>query len=90
MSREHIFETHALCLIGAASFTIYNGTKEGLHNRNHLGRARLLDVAGSGALGGALAGAVICFGSARELVFLLSDTVVIIKRTAFELVKVCF
>lgn len=59
-----------LSLIGAASFTIYNGTKENLHNRNYLGRARLLDVAGSGALGGALAGAAISFGSARESVFL--------------------
>jgi hypothetical protein len=45
---------------------MYNGTKEGLHERNYLAQARLLDVAGSGALGGALAGAVICFGSARE------------------------
>lgn len=51
---------------GAASFTIYNGTKEYLHDRNQLARPYLLDVAGSGALGGALAGALICFGSARE------------------------
>lgn len=51
--------------VGAASFTIYNETKEALHERNVLARARLVDVAGSGGLGGALAGALISFGSAR-------------------------
>ncbi|KAF8586543.1 hypothetical protein K439DRAFT_1615082 [Ramaria rubella] len=53
-----------ISFVRAASFTIYNGTKEALHERNRLAQARLGDVAGSGALGGALAGAVICFGSA--------------------------
>ena len=77
--------------IGAASFTIYNGTKEGLHERHHLARARLLDVAGSGALGGALAGAVICFGSAREFefhTFCFTSLDVLTIWLAFELVKV--
>jgi len=53
-----------ISFVRAASFTIYNGTKEDLHQRGLLKRARLQDVAGSGALGGALAGALISFGSA--------------------------
>lgn len=53
-----------ISFVRAASFTIYNETKEALHERNVLARARLVDVAGSGGLGGALAGALISFGSA--------------------------
>ncbi|GJJ12597.1 hypothetical protein Clacol_006840 [Clathrus columnatus] len=49
---------------GAASFTIYNGTKESLHANQHLAQFRLVDVAASGALGGAYAGSLISFGSA--------------------------
>lgn len=54
--------------LGAASFTIYNRTKEQLHNNNHFGRNNLLDVAASGGLSGAMAGALISFGSARKSV----------------------
>ena len=51
---------------GAASFTIYGGTKEFLAGQQLLSNYRLLDVGCSGGLGGALAGAIISFGSARE------------------------
>lgn len=53
------------------SFTIYNGTKEKLHaplEKEGLGwsREKLWSVGASGAVGGALAGGLISFGSARE------------------------
>ena len=50
---------------GAASFTIYGGTKDFLGERQMLSNYRLFDVGCSGGLGGALAGAIISFGSAR-------------------------
>jgi len=53
-----------ISIVRAASFTIYGGTKEFLANRNLLAQYRLVDVGGSGGLGGALAGAIISFGSA--------------------------
>jgi len=56
-----------LCTISAvraASFTIYGGTKEYLAQRNLLSNYSLIDVGCSGGLGGALAGAIISFGSA--------------------------
>ncbi|KIJ41289.1 hypothetical protein M422DRAFT_75640 [Sphaerobolus stellatus SS14] len=53
-----------ISFVRAASFTIYSGTKEALHERGLFARARVGDVAVSGGLGGALSGAVISFGSA--------------------------
>jgi len=53
-----------ISFVRAASFTIYNGTKEGLRNIDIFGRECLLDVACLGGLGGATAGALISFGSA--------------------------
>ncbi|KAF8506177.1 mitochondrial carrier, partial [Hysterangium stoloniferum] len=63
-----------ISFVRAASFTIYNGTKEGLHERGLLTRARLQDVAGSGALGGAFAGALISFGSALDFFSLIPSS----------------
>jgi hypothetical protein len=54
-------------LKGAASFTIYSNTKEYFRKHNYLTRNSIFDVAASGAVGGALAGAVITWGSVREL-----------------------
>ena len=51
-------------MLGAASFTIYNGTKDLLKYHDILTRNRLLDAACLGGLGGATAGALISFGSA--------------------------
>jgi len=53
-----------ISFVRAASFTIYNGTKESLHTKGLVQRTKLLDVALSGGLGGATAGALISFGSA--------------------------
>ena len=55
------------------SFTIYNGTKEHLHAPVEKGgwgwsREELWWVGASGAVGGALAGGLISFGSAREYI----------------------
>lgn len=55
---------------GAASFTIYGNTKEFLRTRDLLSDFTFLNVAGAGGLGGAMAGALISFGSARELAYL--------------------
>lgn len=57
--------------VRAVSFTIYNDTKEKLHRPIDKGgygwnKERLLPVGASGAVGGALAGGLISFGSARE------------------------
>lgn len=60
-------------LSGAASFTIYNSTKDGLRNRDILTRDRLLDAACLGGLGGAMAGSLISFGSAREFRIFAED-----------------
>jgi len=56
-----------LCTISAvraASFTIYGNTKDFLAQRHVLSNFNLVDIGGSGGLGGALAGAIISFGSA--------------------------
>jgi hypothetical protein len=54
-------------LKGAASFTIYSSTKEYFRKHKYLTRNNMFDVAATGAVGGALAGASITFGSVREL-----------------------
>jgi solute carrier family 25 (mitochondrial carnitine/acylcarnitine transporter), member 20/29 len=51
---------------GAASFTIYNRTKEHFRNHNYLCRNSLLDVALTGGISGAMSGALISFSSTRE------------------------
>jgi len=53
-----------ISFVRAASFTIYNSTKDALRDRDVLNRNRVLDVACLGGLGGAMAGATISFGSA--------------------------
>jgi len=63
--------------VRAISFTIYNGTKEELHAPVEKGgygwsREELLKVGASGAIGGAFAGGLISFGSAREFSLLRS------------------
>jgi solute carrier family 25 carnitine/acylcarnitine transporter 20/29 len=76
---------------GAASFTIYGGTKEYLKNHQLLYKHSLAHVGGSGGLGGALAGAIISFGSAREFLVCLPryDNLNLLNfLAAFELVKV--
>ncbi|CAG7853464.1 SubName: Full=Related to carnitine/acylcarnitine translocase {ECO:0000313/EMBL:CCA75557.1} [Serendipita indica DSM 11827] len=49
--------------VRAASFTIYNNTKSKLHDQYGWSREKLLSVGASGAVGGALAGCLISFGS---------------------------
>jgi solute carrier family 25 carnitine/acylcarnitine transporter 20/29 len=51
---------------GAASFTIYNRTKEHFRNHNYLIRHNLLDVALTGGISGAVAGGLISFSCARK------------------------
>lgn len=58
---------------GAASFTIYNRTKEYCLDHNYLCRDNIVDVALTGGLGGAMSGALISFGSARECRIFPSD-----------------
>jgi solute carrier family 25 (mitochondrial carnitine/acylcarnitine transporter), member 20/29 len=79
------------------SFTIYNGTKEHLHAPIEKGgwgwsKDKLWWVGASGAIGGAFAGGLISFGSAREYQrpFVDFDVSLILWwiRVAFELVKV--
>ncbi|KAL5489820.1 hypothetical protein ACEPAI_4652 [Sanghuangporus weigelae] len=53
-----------ISFVRAASFTIYNGTKDLVRYHDTLTRDRLLDAACLGGLGGATAGALISFGSA--------------------------
>jgi solute carrier family 25 carnitine/acylcarnitine transporter 20/29 len=52
--------------VGAASFTIYNRTKEHFRNNNYLIRNTVFDVALTGGISGAVAGALISFGCARK------------------------
>ena len=68
---HHLLNTHThtqqtFSSKGAASFTIYNGTKDLLRNNDILTRNKVLDVACMGGLGGATAGALISFGSTRR------------------------
>jgi len=53
-----------ISFVRAASFTIYNGTKESLKARNILNQDTFKHSACLGGLGGAMAGALISFGSA--------------------------
>jgi len=53
-----------ISVVRATSFSIYNSTKETLHRHGIFAAPRLIDVGLSGGMGGATAGAIICFGSA--------------------------
>ena len=55
---------HAMA--GAASFTIYTRTKEFFRDHHLLDHRKLLGCAAIGGIGGAMAGSLISFGSARE------------------------
>lgn len=74
-------------VLGAASFTIYNRTKEHFRNHNYLCRNSVFDVALTGGISGAMSGALISFSSAREFPAAL-QTPVLTPEVAFELVKV--
>lgn len=75
-------------MIGAASFTIYSGTKEYFAKHNILCRNSMVDAALTGGISGAMSGALISFASARmysvQSRFVHHLTVI----SAFELVKV--
>lgn len=75
------------CVPGAASFTIYNRTKEHFRNHNYLCRNSVFDVALTGGISGAMSGALISFSSAREFPA-TSQIPVLTLEAAFELVKV--
>jgi len=75
------------CFPGAASFTIYNRTKEHFRNHNYLCRNSVFDVALTGGISGAMSGALISFSSAREFPA-ASPILVLTSKAAFELVKV--
>ncbi|PCH37832.1 mitochondrial carrier [Wolfiporia cocos MD-104 SS10] len=53
-----------ISFVRAASFTIYTRTKEYFRDHHLLARNRLVDVAATGGIGGALSGSLISFGSA--------------------------
>lgn len=53
-------------ILGAASFTIYSRTKEYFINHNILCKNSIVDVGLTGGISGAMSGALISFGSARE------------------------
>jgi len=55
---------HAMA--GAASFTIYTRTKEFFRDHQLINHSKLLGCAAVGGIGGAMAGSLISFGSARE------------------------
>jgi solute carrier family 25 carnitine/acylcarnitine transporter 20/29 len=55
-----------LAMAGAASFTIYTRTKEFFRDHHLIDHSKLLGCAAVGGIGGAMAGALISFGSARE------------------------
>lgn len=84
--RRDCFETVSK---GAASFTIYNRTKEHFRNHNYLCRNSVFDVALTGGISGAMSGALISFSSAREFP-VASQLPVLTPEAAFELVKVKF
>lgn len=56
----------SLLFKGAASFTIYTGTKDALHERGLFADARISHAAISGALGGVTSGSLLTFGTTRE------------------------
>jgi solute carrier family 25 (mitochondrial carnitine/acylcarnitine transporter), member 20/29 len=78
---------HKHCVPGAASFTIYNRTKEHFRNHNYLCHNSLFDVALTGGISGAMSGALISFSSTREFPA-ASQIHVLHPDAAFELVKV--
>ncbi|KAH7102349.1 mitochondrial carrier [Auriculariales sp. MPI-PUGE-AT-0066] len=53
-----------ISVVRATSFSIYNSTKDVLVQNGYFAQPRALDVGLRGCLGGATAGAIICFGSA--------------------------
>lgn len=74
---------------GAASFTIYSGTKENFRNNNILCRDSIIDTSLTGGISGAMSGALISFGSARMYpVFFFQVSYPLLCLPAFELVKV--
>jgi hypothetical protein len=77
-------------MVGAASFTIYTRTKEFCRDHQLVDYTQLLGSAAVGGLGGAMAGSLISFGSARESASCLLLYVIPLLRlqVAFELVKV--
>ncbi|KAJ3763837.1 hypothetical protein EV360DRAFT_65896 [Lentinula raphanica] len=64
-----------ISFVRAASFTIYNSTKDHFKKREWLARDSIIDVSVIGGISGAMSGALISVGSTR-------------KEFAFELVKV--
>ena len=60
---------HAMA--GAASFTIYTRTKEFFRDHHLIDHSQLFGCAVIGGIGGAMAGSLISFGSARESPFCL-------------------
>lgn len=77
-------------MVGAASFTIYTRTKEFCRDHQLVDHTQLLGSAVVGGLGGAMAGSLISFGSARESASKSATLVISLLRlhVAFELVKV--
>lgn len=75
---------------GAASFTIYSGTKENFQNNNILCRDSIIDTSLTGGISGAMSGALISFASARmyPAFFQVSLSYSLLCLLAFELVKV--
>ena len=73
---------------GAASFTIYSGTKENFQNNNILCRDSIIDTSLTGGISGAMSGALISFGSARMYPAFLELSHFLQCFLAFELVKV--
>lgn len=57
--------------LGAASFTIYSGTKEYCRKNNYFTGDRASDAALAGGLSGALSGSLISFTSARACSYIL-------------------
>lgn len=55
--------------LGAASFSMYTGVKDRLHENGLLNQPRMIDIALAAGLGGAASGAVISVGSTREYRF---------------------
>ncbi len=77
-------------MVGAASFTIYTRTKEFCRDHQLVDHTKLLGCAAVGGLGGAMAGSLISFGSARESASNFDILFISLLRLpeAFELVKV--
>jgi len=77
-------------MAGAASFTIYTRTKEFFRDHHLIDHSKLLGCSAVGGIGGAMAGSLISFGSARE--FRCNPAIHLSHRrdigSAFELVKV--